>query len=161
MEEKSPFPCRSRRLALKPPLPPEVTSGRQRRSQFAESSTIHTSGETSFSHKQELAQVVSTHLGLSTVVETKSSQLPMVMIHPISETIPPGPNVVQTKIDPNPVSSLLECLSPKVVQLEFVLTLVIPQSSVAIETPISHSQPSEIYFWPDGEVLPLGLIAIE
>ena len=39
--------------------------------------------------------------------------------------------------------------------------MVIPQNSIATETPISHSQPSEIYFGPDGEILPLGLISIE
>ena len=114
MEEQKPFPCRSRRLMLKPPLPTEVTSGRRRRSQSSESSTIHTSGETSFSHKPELAQVVSTHPGSSTVVETESSQLPVVTIHPISETIPPGPDVVQPQIDPDPVSSFPEHLNPEV-----------------------------------------------
>ena len=70
MEEQNPFPRCSHRLALKPPLPPKVTSGRRRRSRSAESSTIRTSGETSFSHKPELAQVVSTHPGSSTVIET-------------------------------------------------------------------------------------------
>ena len=67
MEEQNPIPRRSRILALKPPLPPEVISGRRRRSRFAESSTIHTSGETS-SFKLELAQIVSTHPGSFTVV---------------------------------------------------------------------------------------------
>ena len=55
MEEQNPIPRFSRRLALKPPLPPEVTSGRRRRSRSVESSTIRTSGETSFSNKPELA----------------------------------------------------------------------------------------------------------
>ena len=68
MEEQNPFPRCSRRLALKPPLPPEVTSGRRRRSRFVESSTIHTSRETSFSNKPKLAQVVSTHPSSSTIV---------------------------------------------------------------------------------------------
>ena len=68
----------------------------------------------------------------------------MVTIHPISETIPPGTDVVQPKIDPDHVSSLPEHLNPEVVQPEVVPTLVIPQSFVAIESPISHSQPPEI-----------------
>ena len=59
------------------------------------------------------------------------------------------------------LSSFPEHLNPEVEQPEVVPTLVIPQSSVAIETPISHSQPPEIYFGPDGEVLPPGLISIE
>ena len=88
MEEKNPIPRHSRRLALKPHLPPEVTYGRRRQSRSVESSTIHTSGETS-SFKLELAQIVSTHLGSFTVVEMESSQLPMVTIHSIAETIPP------------------------------------------------------------------------
>ncbi|WP_208081123.1 hypothetical protein, partial [Bacteroides uniformis] len=70
MEEHNPIPHRSCRLALKQPLPPEVTSGRRRRSRYAESSTICTSRETSFSHKPELDQVDSKHLGSSTVVGT-------------------------------------------------------------------------------------------
>ena len=73
MEEQNPFPSHSRRLVLKPPLPLEVTSGRRRQSRSAESSTICTSGETSFSHKPELAQVVSSHPGSSIVVEIESS----------------------------------------------------------------------------------------
>ena len=68
MEEQNPFPRHSCRLALKPPLQPEVTSGRRRRSRSAESSTIRTSSETSVSHNPELSQFVSTHLGSSTVV---------------------------------------------------------------------------------------------
>ena len=36
--------------------------------------------------------------------------------------------------------------------------MVTPQSIVAIESPISHSQPPKIYFGSDGEVLPPGLI---
>ena len=83
------------------------------------------------------------------------------MIHSIVETIPPGPNIFQTQIDPHPVSSLPENLNPEVEQPEVVHTLVTPQISVATETPISHSQPYEIYFGPDGEVLPPGLIMIE
>ena len=97
----------------------------------------------------------------STVVKTESSQLPMVTIHPISETIPPGPDVIQSKIDTDPVSSFPAHLNLEVEQPEVVPTLVIPQISVAIETPISHSQLSEIYFGPDGEILPPGLIVIE
>ena len=85
----------------------------------------------------------------------------MVTIHPISETIPPRPNVVQSQIDPDHVSSFPKHLNPEVEQPEVVPTLVIPQTSVAIESPISHSQPSEIYFGNDGEVLPHGLIVIE
>ena len=68
MEEQNPFPRRSRRLALKPPLPPEVTYGRQRQSRSVESSTIRTSSETSY-FKPELAQIVSTHPGSFTVVK--------------------------------------------------------------------------------------------
>ena len=85
----------------------------------------------------------------------------MVTIRSIAETIPPRPDVVQSQIDPYPVSSLPENMNLKFEQPEVVPTLIIPQSSVAIETPISHNQPSEIYFGPDGEVIPLGLIAIE
>ena len=73
MEEHNPTPRRSHRLALKPPLPLEVTSSRRRRSRSAESSKISTSCETSSSHKPELAQVVSTHPDSSTIVETESS----------------------------------------------------------------------------------------
>ena len=153
-------PCRSRRLALKPPLPLKVISGRRRQSQSAESSTICTSGETS-SFNPELAQIVSTHPSSSTVVETESSQLPVVTIHSIVETIPPGPDVVQSQIDLDPVSSLPEHLNPEVEQPEVVPTLVTPQIFVAIETPMSHSQPSKIYFGPNGEVLPPALITIE
>ena len=47
----------------------------------------------------------------------------MVTIHPISETIPPGPEVVQPKIDLDPVSSFPEHLNPEVVQLEVVTTV--------------------------------------
>ena len=85
----------------------------------------------------------------------------MVTIHPNSETIPPIPDVVQPKIDLDPVSSFPEHLNLEVEQPEVVPTLVIPQISVATETPISHSQPSEIYFGPGGEIIPLGLIEIE
>ena len=67
MEEHNPTPRCSCTLALKPPLPMEVTFGRRRRSRYAESSTIRTSGETS-SFKPELAQIVSTHPGSFTVV---------------------------------------------------------------------------------------------
>ena len=105
MEDKIPIPRHSHRLDLKQPLPPEVISSRRRRSQSAESSTMRTFGETS-SFKPELAQKFSTHPNSSTVVETESSQVPMVMIHSIDETIPPGPDVVQSQIDPDPVSSL-------------------------------------------------------
>ena len=85
----------------------------------------------------------------------------MVTIHSITETIPPGLDVVQSQIDPYPVSSLPTHLNPKVEKLEVVPTLVTPQISIATKTPISHSQPSKIYFGPDGEVLPPSLIAIE
>ena len=85
----------------------------------------------------------------------------MVTIHPISETIPPEPDVVQPEVDPDPVSSLPVNLNPEVEQPEVVHPLVIPQFSVAIESPISHSQPPEIYFGPDDEILPPGLISIE
>ena len=114
MEEQNPFPHRSRRLALKPPLPPKVTSSRRRRSRSSKSSTICTSSETSLSHKPMLAKVVSTHHDSSTVVEMETSQLPMVTIHPISETIPPGLDIVQPQIDPDHVSSLPEHLNPEV-----------------------------------------------
>ena len=72
MEEQNPIPRRSRRLALKTPLPLEVTSGMRRRSRSVESSIIRNSGETS-SFKLELAQIVSTHPGSFIVVETESS----------------------------------------------------------------------------------------
>ena len=54
-----------------------------------------------------------------------------------------------------------ENLDLEVEQLEVVFVLVTPQSIVAIESPISRSQPHEICFGPDGEVLPPGLISIE
>ena len=145
MEEQNLFPLHSRRLALKPHLPPKVTFGRQRRSRSTKSSTIHTFGETSFSHKPELAQVVSTHLGSFTIVETESSQLPVVTIYSIPETIPPGLEVVQSHIDPDPVSSFPEYLNLESEQPELVPALVTPQIFVATKTPISHSQSSEIY----------------
>ena len=85
----------------------------------------------------------------------------MVMIHSIIETIPPGPEVVQSHIDPDPNSSLPESLNTESEQPEVVPALVTPQISIATKTPISHSQLSEIYFGPDGEVLPPGLISNE
>ena len=124
-------------------------------------STISTSSEASSSHIPESAQVVSTHPGSSTVVETESSQLPVVTIHPISDTIPPGPDVVQPEVDPDPVSFFPEHLHPEVELSEVVPKLVIPHSIISIESPISHSQPPEIYFGPDGEILPPGLISIK
>ena len=54
-----------------------------------------------------------------------------------------------------------ENLDLEVEQLEVVTELVIPQSIVAIESPISRNQPPEIYFGPDGKFLPPGLILIE
>ena len=63
----------------------------------------------------------------------------MVTIHQISETIPPKPDVVQPQIDPDPVSYFLEHMNLEVKQQEVVPTLVIPQFSIATETPISHS----------------------
>ena len=126
-------------LALKQPLPPEVTPGRRRRQNSNESSTVSTSREASSSHIPKLTQVFSTYLSFFTFVETEFSQLSVVMIHPISETIPPGPDVVQPEIDPDLVSSLPEHLNPEVVQPEVFPTLVIPQSFVAIESAISHS----------------------
>ena len=103
MEEQNPFHCRSHRLALKPPLPLEFTSMWRRRHHSIETNTSSTYGETTSYHIPELAQVVSKHLGSSTVVETESSQLPMVTIHPICETIPPEPNVVQLEVNPYPI----------------------------------------------------------
>ena len=103
MKEENPFPCRSHRLSLKPPLTPEVTCGRQSHHHSTETSTISTSGEASSSHILELAQVVSTNLGLSTVVKIESSQLPVVTIHPICETIPPETDVVQLEVDLDPI----------------------------------------------------------
>ena len=108
-----------------------------------------------------MTQVVFTNPGLSVVVEIESSQLSVVTIHLIAKTISPGPDVVQPQIDPDPVFSLPEHLNLEVEQLEVVPTLVTPQFSVATENPISHNQPSKIYFGPDSEVLPLGLIVIE
>ena len=103
MEEKNPFPHRSHRLALKPPLPPEVTLSRRRRHHSTKTSIISTYGETSSSHIPESKKVVSTHPGSSIVVKTESSQIPMVTIHPISETIPPKPDVFQLEVDPDPI----------------------------------------------------------
>ena len=125
MEEKNPIPHRSHRLALKPPLPLEVTSGRQRQSRSVESSTICTSRKTS-SFKPELAKKFCTHISSLTVFETESSQLPIVTIHSITETIPHGPDVVQSQIDPDPISSLPTHVNPEVEQMEVVPTLVIP-----------------------------------
>ena len=126
MEQQNPFPHRSRRLALKPPLPLEVTSGRRRRSHSTKSSTTRTSGETSSSHKPEFAQVVSTHPGLSIVVEVESSQLLVVTIHLISETIPPELDVVQLEVDPDPIILLPEHLNPEVKRQAVVPVSVIP-----------------------------------
>ena len=78
------------------------------------------------------------------------------MIHPFSETIPPEPDIVQPEVDPAPISSLPENLNLEVEKPKFVPPLIIPQFSVAIESPISHSQPLEIYFVPDGEIHLLG-----
>ena len=146
---------------MKPPLPLKVTPGQRSRHHSTETNTISTYGEASSSHILELEQVVSKNLGLSTVVEMDSSQLPMVTIHPISEMIPLETDVVQMEVDPDPVSSLLENMNPKVEQPEVVPPLVIPQFSIAIESPILHSQPPEIYFGPNSEILPPGLILIE
>ena len=87
-----------------------------------------------------------------------SSQLPMVTIHPISETIPPEPDVVQLEVDPDLVSFFPEHLHPEVELPEVVPKLVIPHSILAIESPISHSEPPEIYFGPSSEIIPPGLI---
>ena len=76
---------------------------RSRRHRSIETNTISTSSEASYSHIPELAQVVSTNPGSSTVVETKSSQLPVVTIYPISETIHPEPDVVQLEVDLDPI----------------------------------------------------------
>ena len=54
-----------------------------------------------------------------------------------------------------------ENLDPKIEKPEVVSILVTPQSIVAIDSPISHSQSPEIYFGPDGEVLLPGFILIE
>ena len=85
----------------------------------------------------------------------------MVTIHPISETIPLEPDVVQLEVDPDPVCFLPEHLNPEVERPEVVHVSVAPQSIVAIESPISRSQPLEIYFGPNNEILPPGLISIE
>ena len=65
-------------------------------------------------------------------METESSHLPVVMIHQISETMPPRPNVVQSQIDPDPVSSFPAHLNLEVKQSEVVPSLVIPKTSVSI-----------------------------
>ena len=85
----------------------------------------------------------------------------MVTITPTSETIPFEPNVVSLEINLDPVTSLSENLNLEVQQPEVVHTLVTPHISVVVETPITHTEPPEIYFGPDGEILPPGLIAIE
>ena len=43
----------------------------------------------------------------------ESSQLPVVTIHPINETILPEPNIVQLEVDPDPVSFFPEHLHPE------------------------------------------------
>ena len=48
----------------------------------------------------------------------------MVTIHPISEIIPPKPDVVQLEVDPDPVSFLPEHMHPEVERPEFVPLLV-------------------------------------
>ena len=80
----------------------------------------------------------------------------MVTKNPISETIPPGPDVVQLEIDPDLVTTLSKHLNSEVQQSEVVPTLVIPEIFVTIETPILHRPSPKIQFGPDGKVLPLG-----
>ena len=98
-----PFPYHSRRIAKKPHLPPKSSSSRKMWHRSTEFSTISTHGATSSSHIPELEQVVFTNPSSSNIVKTESSQLPVVMIHPISETIPPGVDVVQPEVDLDPV----------------------------------------------------------
>lgn len=83
------------------------------------------------------------------------------MIHQISETIPPEPDVFQLESNPDLVTFLPKHLHLEVERLKFVPILVAPQYIVAIESPISCIQPLEIYFGPDDEILPPGLISIE
>lgn len=56
----------------------------------------------------------------------------MVTIHPISETIPLGLDIVQPEVDLYPISYFPEHLNPEVEQPEVLPTLVIPQIYVAI-----------------------------
>ena len=60
----------------------------------------------------------------------ESSQLPMVTIHPISETIPPEPIVFQLKVDLDPIIILPEHLDPEVEQPEVVRVSVAPYHAV-------------------------------
>ena len=85
MEEQNTFPRRSHRH------------------RSTETSTISTFGEASSSHIPELAQVVSTNPVLSTIFKTESSQLPVVTIYLICETIPLEPDIFQLEVDPNPI----------------------------------------------------------
>ena len=92
---------------MKPHLQPEVTSGQRRQHRSTETSTISTYGEAPSSHILESAQVVSTHPSSSIIFDMESLQLPVVTIHPISETIPPKPDVVQMEVNSDLVSFLL------------------------------------------------------
>ena len=56
---------------------------------------------------------------------------------------------------------MLEHFHPQIERPEGVPVSIALQSIVAIESPISHSQTPEIYFGPDGQILPPGLISIE
>ena len=78
----------------------------------------------------------------------------MVTIHPISETIPPEPNVVQLEVDPNTIILLPEHLDLEIEKPEVFHVSVTPHSIEAIESPMSRSQPPDIYLGPDGEILP-------
>ena len=85
----------------------------------------------------------------------------MVTINPISDTIPSKPDIVQLEVDLDPITFCPAQLNPEVERPKFFPILVAPQSIVAIESTISHSQPPKIYFGPDGEILPPGLISTE
>ena len=65
------------------------------------------------------------------------------------------------EVDLDPISFLTEHLHPEVERPKFFPVSVAPQYIIAIESPISRSQPPEIYFGPDEEILPPGLILIE
>ena len=103
MEEEHHFPCHSCRITLKPPLPLEAISSRRRRPHSTETNTISTSGASSSSHLPKLSRVVSTHPGLSIVIEMESSSVPVDTEVPISETIHPKLDVIQLEVDRDPI----------------------------------------------------------
>lgn len=117
--------------------------------------------------------VTPTTTGLS-ATEVKALKLPQDIESEPSEMVTkifqqeadPKPKVVQ-EIHPKPIVLLPKHLDPKFEQPEVVPIpkddrLDYPQMFVIVETsPLSQSQTPKIDYGPDGEILPLGLIAIE